>query len=127
VQLMDKPPPSVKQGPRRLWLLAMRTARRPMSQITSGQHGSMKGVRYYEDIRVAAGFAYLAGEYWTNAFYEAWGAPRRCITARSFNRFTRERGLAPLRDGTTFVGTPAVLDFILCVLMTTGEACDSPV
>jgi hypothetical protein len=127
MQFMDKTQPSVKQGQRRLWLLATRTARRPISQITSGEHESMRGVRYDENIRVAAGFAYLAGEYWTDAFHEAWGVPRRCITARSFNRFTRERGLAPLRDRTTFVGTPAVLDVILCVLMTTGEACDSPV
>jgi hypothetical protein len=44
--------------------------------------------------------------------HDVWGLPSRRTDARCFSRFMLSRGLEPLRDGSTLVGTPEVLGLL---------------
>ena len=121
VRFMCCAPETVRPGMRRLWRLALLKARLAFAQYSSDRPVSMNGLRYGEDLRLAGALTCLAGEYWTNTLHEMWGLPSRRASARWFNGFMLSRGLEPLRDGSTFVGTPEVLDTILGLLFRTPD------
>jgi hypothetical protein len=79
----------------------------------------MKGVRYDDDIKMAGALTYLTGEFWTKTLHDTWGLPCRRSTAEWFNALMRDRQLEPLRDGSSFAGTPEVVDLLIGLLGTT--------